>query len=255
MLKQIFCFKLLITGLAFMLFSCKNIPAETDGIKQNQEGVELMNAGKYDSALSSFLGAIKNPKLSQQSKGTIYRNIALTYNELDKIDSSVHYSTLAAKCFKKNSYDYLINMADVDLLTGKTAAALSKLLKAASLNPREMAVNNSLGLIYLGEYDEAFINLQKALVYNKRAFEINADRVTEEVLGRNYYKMEDYKNAEFHYEHLLENYPDMIAYSLYAGMIKQKLKKIHEADVLFEKVIAMDSSYRYTIREFREENH
>jgi tetratricopeptide (TPR) repeat protein len=255
--KKIFAskFTFLITVFVLLLFSCSHIPAEADAIKQNEEGVEFMNAGKYDSALLSFRIAGKNQKLSQQTKGTIYRNLALTYNQLDNIDSSVHFSTLAAKCFTKNSYGYLINMADVDLLTGKTAAALSKLLKAANLNPGEMAVNNTLGLIYSGEYDDAFINLEKALVYNTRAFEIYGGRVTEEVLARNYYKMEDYKNAESHYGHLLENYPDMIEYSLYSGMIKYKLKKNNEADLLFEKVISMDSSYRYTIQEFREENY
>ena len=67
--------------------------------------------------------------------------------------------------------------------------------------------------------------------------------------------MKDYKNAEFHYEHLHENYPDMLSYCLNTGMTKHKLKKIKEADLLFDKVIVMDSSYRYTIQEFREENN
>jgi len=257
MLKQIISskFPFLIAGLIFVLFSCNSMPGEEDALKLNQDGVALMNAGKYDSALHTFVEAGKIQLLSQSTKGTIYRNIALTYNSLDKIDSSIHYSTLAAKCFKKNSYDYLINMADVDLLTGKTAAALSKLLKAADQYPDEMSVNNSIGLIYLGEFDEEHMDLKKALVYNTRAFEIAGDRVTEEVLASNYYKLEDYKNAEFHYDHLLENHPDMISYFLYGGMIKHKLKKKTEADKLFEKVMAMDSSYRYTIEEFREENN
>lgn len=238
-----------------VLFSCNRMPTEADAIRQNEMGVDFMNAGKYDSAVLSFRLATKNPKLSQQTKGTIYRNLALTYNELDNVDSSVHFSTLAAKCFKKNSYGYLINMADVDLLTGKTGIALSKLLKASESNGDKMAVNNTIGLIYLGEFEESFTNLEKALIYNTRAFEISGDRVTEEVLARNYFKMKDYKNAEFHYEHLHENYPDMLSYCLNTGMTKHKLKKIKEADLLFDKVIVMDSSYRYTIQEFREENN
>lgn len=237
-----------------VLFSCNRMPTEADAIRQNEMGVDFMNAGKYDSAVLSFRLATKNPKLSQQTKGTIYRNLALTYNELDNVDSSVHFSTLAAKCFNKNSYGYLINMADVDLLTGKTGIALSKLLKASESNGDKMAVNNTIGLIYLGEFEESFTNLDKALVYNTRAFEISGDRVTEEVLARNYFKMKDYKNAEFHYEHLHENYPDMLSYCLNTGMTKHKLKKINEADLLFDRVIVMDSSYRYTIQEFREEN-
>mgnify|MGYP003399369235 CR=1 FL=1 len=237
-----------------MLFSCEQMPNENDAIDINQKGIELINAGKHQEALEAFLKAIKNPKLTKKSKGTIYRNIAITYNELDKKDSAIHYSTLAAKCFKKNSSDYLVNAADVDLLRGKTAPALAKLLKAVNLDPDEMAVNNTLGLIYLGEYDDAFTDLDQALIYNSKAFEISGSRVIEEVLARNYYRMENYEKAELHFEQLVQNYPDMISYTLDMAMTKHKLNKLAEADKLFVQVIAKDSSYKETIDAFKENN-
>ena len=237
-----------------LLFSCGEMTTESDPIKINQEGIEFMNAGKYELALQSFLKAVKSPRLSKDSKGTIYRNISLTYNDLDKKDSAIHFSTLAAKCYRKNSFDYLVNSAEVDILTGKTARALARLLKALKMNPDELSVNNSLGLIYLGEYDETLLNLDNALIYNSKAFEISGSRVTEEVLARTFYKMKDYKKAESHYEHLLQNHPDIISYSLDMGMIKSKLKKSAEADILFNKVIAADSSYQQTIDTFKENN-
>ena len=247
-------FPLFQLALLLILFSCDHVPTEKDAIEINQQGIILMNAGKYDSALSSFLIAIQNPKLSKDTKGTIYRNIALTYIDLAKTDSAIHYSTLAAKCFKKNSFKYLINSADVDLLKGKTGMALSSLLKAVNIYPDEMSVNNSLGLIYLGEYDEAYIDLDKALKYNSKAFEIDGSRIIEEVLARTLYKQEDYENAELHYEHLLQNYPDMISYSLDMGMVKHKLKKFAQADKLFKLVLVKDSSYKETIDFFKENN-
>lgn len=246
--------KLLPFTLLLFFFSCGEIPTEKDAIKINQQGIEFMNAGKYELALAAFLKAVQNPRLSKDSKGTIFRNISLTYNDLGKKDSAIHYSTLAAKCYRKNSFDYLVNFADVDIVAGKTSSALNRLLKAAKMNPDEMSVNNSLGLIYLGEYDETLIDLDKALMYNLRAFEINDSRVTEDVLARTYYKKEDYEKAETHYEHLLQNYPAMISYSLDLGMVKLKLKKKEEADKFFDKVIAQDSSYTYTIESFKEAN-
>lgn len=246
--------KLFISTFILFLVSCNAGSAKTDAIKKNQEGVNYMNAGNYEKALQSFAAAITDPKLSQPSRGTIYRNLALTYSEMDNTDSAIHYSTLAAKCFRKNSYDYLVNMADVDLLTGKISKALAKLLTAARIDPDEIAVNNALGLIYLGEYDDTNMDLDKALVFNKKAFEAAQDRVTEDVLGRNYYKLEDYDNAELHYDHLAENYPDMITYPYYAALIKHKLKKTKEADMLFDKVIAMDSSYKESIENFKVTN-
>ena len=251
-MRKLFVF--LNTALLVLLFSCKDISSEKDAIEVNQQGIILMNAGKYDSALYAFLKAVQSPGLSKDSKGTIYRNIALTYNELDKKDSAVHFSTLAAKCYRKNSYDYLLNLAEVDILTGKTASALTRLLKAVKIDPEDMAVNNSLGLIYLGDYDETLIDFDKALMYNSKAFEISSSRVTEEVLGRTFYKMKNYEKAETHFEHLLENHPEIISYSLDMGMIKLKLKKSEEANKCFDRVLAADSSYKETIRVFKENN-
>jgi tetratricopeptide (TPR) repeat protein len=242
------------TGLALLFLSCGEMPAKDDAIDVNQKGIKLINDGKYEEALQAFLKAIKDPKLSKTSKGTIYRNIAITYNELAKKDSAIHYSTLAAKCFRKNSSDYLLNAADVDLLKGKTGAALAKLLKAVNLDPGEMTVNNTLGLIYLGEYDDTFTDLDKALQYNLQAFEISNSRIIEEVLARTYYRMENYEKAELHYEHLLQNHPDMITYSLDMAMTKHKLKKTDEAERLFKAVIIKDSTYKETIDIFKEDN-
>lgn len=244
---------LLFVSLLF-LFSCGEMTSENDAIKINQQGIEFMNAGKYELALQAFLKAVKNPRLSKNSKGTICRNIALTYNDLGKKDSAVHYSTLAAKCYRKNSFDYLMNLAEVDIVSGKTRDALARLLKAVKMNPDEMSVNNSLGLIYLGDYDETLTDLDEALKYNSRAFEINGSRVTEDVLARTYYQKEDYEKAEAHYENLLQNYPDIISYPLDMGMVKIKLKKKDDAEKFFDKVIAKDSSYIETIRIFKEDN-
>lgn len=238
-----------------LLASCMQpTEKEADGAALNEQGVELINNGKHELALQLFLKAIKDRKLPKETKGTIYRNISLTYNQLDKEDSSIHFSTLASKCFRKNSYDYLINAADVDLLRGKTAPALTKLLKAQNIDPDEMAVNNTLGLLYMGEYDEAFTDLDKALIYNLKAFEISASRNIEEILALNYYNLENYEKAELHYEHLYQNYPDMINYTLDLGLTKYKLKKKKEAEKLFNEVIAKDSSYRETIDVFKDNN-
>ncbi|MBL7702989.1 MAG: hypothetical protein JNM14_12115 [Ferruginibacter sp.] len=237
-----------------LIISCGERIKEENPVEMNEKGIQLINDGKQEEALQLFLKAIKSPKLSGDYKGTIYRNIGVTYNQLDKKDSAIHYSTLAYKCFRKNSYDYLINAADVDLYRGKTAAALPKLLKAVKMEPDDMAVNNTLGLLYLGEYGDTFIDLDKALAYNLKAFDITSSRTMEEVLALNYYKLENYEKAELHYEHLHQNYPDMISYTLDMGLAKYKLKKKTEANKLFEEVLAKDSSYRETIDIFKDNN-
>lgn len=246
--------KLVLFLLTVSFFSCDPVKTEADAIKINQAGVEFMDQGNYEKALLSFNEAIKNTKLSLPVKGSIYRNIAITYSSLNNTDSSLHYSSLAAKCFDKNSYDYLVNMADVELASGRIEKALSHLLKAATFNSDDMAVNNSLGLVYLGEYDDAFTDYKKALIYNKKAFDFAGDRVTEEVLGRNYYRLEDYENAELHFKNLLNKNPDVATYLLYGGMIKYKLNMKPEADLLFNKLLIVDSTYKETVADFKEYN-
>ena len=235
-------------------FSCNQMPGENDAIKQNQKGINYMNDGKYELALKEFIEAVKNPKLQDYAKGTIYRNIALTYGELEKTDSSIHYYTIAAKLFKKNSYDYLVNMASVDLHKGQTQNALTKLLKASAMNPEDLSVNNSLGLIYLGDNGDEFADPEKALPYNKKADAISSNRITQDILGRNYYDLGNYQTAEMYYEKIHNQYPEILSYTLSTGMIKYKLKKVQDADRLFEQVIAQDSSYRQTIEIFKENN-
>ncbi|MEO6541670.1 MAG: tetratricopeptide repeat protein [Ferruginibacter sp.] len=256
MLKQVASLmnRFMIAALLCMLFSCQDMPTEEEAIKKNQEGINHMNEGKYELALADFSEAVRNPKLTLISKGTIYRNIALTYHELNKLDSSIHFSTLAAKCYKKNSYDYLVNMANVDILTGKTSVALLKLLKAAGMEPGDLSVNNILGLIYLGDYGEEFADPEKALTYNKKAFEISNSRITEDILGRNYYDLGKYDLAEMHYQRIHEQYPNELNYTLNMGMIKYKLKKTMDAELLFSQVIAGDSSYKETIETFKDNN-
>lgn len=243
-----------IIFLSLLIASCMERKAEESPLEMNQQGVQLINDGKQEDALKVFLKALQNKKLSKDYKGTIYRNIAITYTQLGKKDSAIHFSTLAAKCYRKNSYDYLVNAADVDLLRGKAASGLSKLLKAQNLDPSDMAVNNMLGLLYMGEYDESLTDLDKALEYNLKAFDISGTRIIEEVLARNYYSMKNYEKAQLHYEHLHQNYPDMVSYTLDVGMTKYKLKNKKEADKLFDEAIARDSSYRETIDLFKDNN-
>lgn len=256
MLIQMFkpFYNLLIIGFVLTVISCNPKPKIDDALKQNQKGIDYMNAGKHELAIHEFMEAIKNQALPAADRGTIYRNIALAYHDLDKKDSSQHYYTVAAKSFKKNSYDYLVNTASVDLINGRTDIALSKLLKALAMSADNLSVNNTLGLIYLGDYGQEFTDAKKALQYNKKAFEINGSKITEDIPGRNYYDLENYKLAEMHFENIHNRYPDERPYTLAMGMIKYKLNKQTEGDILFNTLMKQDSSYKEAIDNFKLNN-
>lgn len=227
--------------------------SENEALSKNDQALIAYNSGDYEKAILTFKEAIKSPQLSLRNKAKIYRNIANTFFEIGETDSSIHYSQLAANCFKKESYEFLVNAADIQLISEDIDGAVLNLWKAYTLKPEELEVNNSLGLIYLGDYGDDFSDPERALEYNLKAFEINKDRVTEDVLARNYFEIGDYKNAEAHYTKLRSQFPDMLNYSFSLGMIKYHQKKIPEANDLFELVMAVDSSYIYLIEDFKNE--
>ncbi len=244
---------LIFISIIFSLTSCGQFKTEIEAIKKNEQGLNELNSGQFDKAIISFKEAINSPKLSIETRAQIYRNIAQTFSEKELQDSSIYYSRLAADCYDKNSYKYLVNIADIDLLTGQTKDALDNLNLAYSKNSNGLEVNNSLGLIYLGDYGLEYMDTKKALKFNKKAFEINKDRITEDVLGRNYFELGDYKNAEKHFEKLSAEYPNILPYLLNLGMIKFKLNKHNEADKLFELVVNADNDMIYIIEAFKDE--
>jgi len=244
---------LLIIGFVFILVSCGQIMTEAEALKKNEQGLSELSQGQFELAIKSFKEAIQSPKLSIETRAPIYRNIAQIFIEMQLQDSAIHYSTLAANCYKKGSYDYLVNMADIEILTGKTNYALEKLKTAYALKPNELAVNNTIGLIYLGDYGFEFQDIEKALPYNKKAFDINNDRITEYVLARNYYELEQFEKSEIHFTNLNRKYPDYLLHPLSLGMVKYRLKDKKSAEQLWEKVLESDSSYYYVIESFKEE--
>lgn len=245
---------LILISTILLLASCGQIMKEAESRKNNAKGLKELNEGKFDDAILSFKIAIKNPNLSTETRATIYRNIAITFNEKRQEDSSIYYSKLAANCYDRNSYEYLVNISDINLLTGKTQEALNNLNLAYEKKPNELEVNNSLGLIYLGDYGLEFLDARRALKFNQKAFEINKDRITEDVLGRNFFELGDFDKAETHFKKLSIEYPEILMYKLNLGMIKFKLNKLEEADNLFDEVVKVDSNMINTIKAFRNEN-
>lgn len=241
----------LILALSLALASCGQILSEIEASSKNEEGMQKLHEGDYEEAITAFKKAIENPKLSVDTRANIYRNIAQTFIELQVPDSAIHYSTLAANCYKKNSYEYLVNIADIEILTGKTYAALEKLKAAYAMKPTEIAVNNTLGLIYLGEYGLEYLDVDKALPYNQKAFEINKDRATEYVLAQNYYELGQFNMAEYHFNNLYNQYPDNVTHPLSLGVVKFRLGDHEAAEALFQKVLEVDPGFQDHIESFK----
>lgn len=172
------------------------------------EAAQLHDAGQSQQAIAKFREVVNSSVATDAEKAHALRFISLGYYELNDFPRSGEYAARAAVYYPQGSYDYLVNMADADLMQGRVPEAADKLEQAHALEPRGLAANNVLGLLYLGDNGEQYADHRKALAYNRAAFEIEPGRITQIALVRNYLALEDYEPAHGHLLELSQRYAD-----------------------------------------------
>ena len=236
-----YIFLLLLSILS--LTACENAIDETRTLQVNKEGLDLLNQGKSSQAISKFKQALDVGNPSNETKIAILRNIAICYYENDQIDSSIYFSKQALSLCKKESYEYYINEADIDLLEKRIDRAIKNLKRARRINPEELEVNNVLGLIFIGEYGDEYVEYERALYYNEKAFQVSSGRPTKTVLARNYYYLKRYEEAEKLFTELHEKHPDLLDYQYWVGITKYDNGEIDTATIILEELVRKDSTY------------
>lgn len=172
------------------------------------EAERLHDDGQSEQAIAKFEQLIASPLASDSQKAYALRYISLGYYELGDYPRSGEYAAKAAAFYPEGSYDYLVNMADAELMLGKVPEAVVRLKQAIALAPRKLAANNVLGLVYLGDNGEQYVDYHKALVYNQAAYEIEPGRITRIVLVRNLLGLQEFEQAKSHLLQLRERYAD-----------------------------------------------
>lgn len=172
-----------------------------------QQALQLHNAGQSDEAIRQFESIAEHPELSASDKADVLRNISLGYYEAGDYAKSGEYARRAAQLLPEGSPLYLVNMADAELMAGEVEAAISRLEQAYRLEPDSLAVNNVLGLIYLGDNGRQYQDLDKALRHNQAAYRISPNRITRIVLVRTLLARGEREQAGEHLRELRETYP------------------------------------------------
>lgn len=172
------------------------------------EGQRLHDQGQSRAAIAKFEVVVAHPLANDAQKAGALRYLSLGHYELGEYTLSGDYAAKAAAYYPKDSYDYLVNMADADLMHDQVPKAIERLQQAVTLNPREMTAHNVLGLVYLGDNGAQYIDYPKALEHNQKAFKISPGRISEVVLVRSYLKLGDYPSALEHLHSLHKRFPD-----------------------------------------------
>ncbi|CRM12503.1 putative PEP-CTERM system TPR-repeat lipoprotein [Pseudomonas sp. 58 R 12] len=205
----------LIICLCLAVLGCDKIQ---DALKTNEhkneiknkfaQSQELQDLGNNTAAIANFKKIEADPAATNQQKASALRYISLSYYEAGDYQSSGEYAAKAAAYYPVNSYFYLVNMADADLMQGRVPSARDRLEQAVKIDPHQLSANNVLGLLYMGDNGKQYTDFKKALEFNQAAFDIAPGRVTQIVLVRNLIKLEQYSKAKINLDELKLKYPN-----------------------------------------------
>lgn len=233
----------LILGTTLVIIFAKFFLNKHKSDKLNSQGLMFLNEEKYNKALINFKQAYEFEDIDWEKKVMHLRNISLAYEGLEQIDKAIETKIEALKLCPENSYDFFVTKGDIDLLENNIESAITNLKKAIQINPDKLEANNSLGLVYIGDYGFEFMNLEKALSYNKKALKVYPFSITKNVLGRNYFLMKDYKMALKHFSDIIKEYPDDLDTKYSLGIIKFQLGEYETAKKLLKQVAKYNPEY------------
>ncbi|MFA7274146.1 MAG: hypothetical protein WC044_09765 [Crocinitomicaceae bacterium] len=205
-----------IIGLA-VLISCTNKRAE-EAKTLNDTGVDLMDREEYTKAEDFFHLALRKGNLPNELEAGILRNLCLLHNFRNQLDSAKFYAKKGFEAADKDGYFYFLNKGEYDLLNKDIQEAKSNYERAKQIKPDEMAIYNSLGMIYSGSYGGEFTNYEKALENNLKAYELSPREPLAEALATSYMNVEKYKESIPLWEKLIEMNPVKMEYHFQLGV-------------------------------------
>jgi len=233
-----------------LLVSCKNQVAE-EAKQLNDEGVSSMDREEYVQAAHLFHRALKAGDLPKELSAGVFRNLSLLHTFHHEKDSALYYAKMGYEIAEEDSYFYFLNKGEYLLLTNNIDVAISNYEKAKKRKPEEMAIYNSLGMIYSGSYGEEFTNYEKALENNLKAYEITSREPLEEALATSYMNLERYKKSIPFWIRLIEKNTSKMEYHFQLGVAYLFSGKEEEGEKKIEYAADRNENCRKMLDEMR----
>jgi len=169
-----------------LLYSCKPGELKTATI-ENGTGLRLYEKGEYKRALYFFMKAAAHENLPDSNKAIFFANIAHAYANIHQADSAKYFYKKASEAYLPGSVNATLSMVNLFLIDEKIDSAKRYLELAYSTDSSSGEVNNLLGLIYIGDYGQAYYNPEKAYKFNNKAFLVFRDAASKFALAKNEY--------------------------------------------------------------------
>ncbi|MFC2171225.1 tetratricopeptide repeat protein [Acidobacteriota bacterium] len=210
-------------------------------LRLNQRATSYSVVGDHDKALRAYEWALGATRLSDgETRSLILKNIGVSYEQLGDVEKALEYYEQALKLAPPDTDDYEAIQGYIHLMRNRTKEAVSSLNRALAKNPSSFESHNTLGLVYLGKYDDAFIDYEKALIHNKKAYELSTNPITGSLLVESYYFREKYDKACDLGGKLLQETQDDDWLVLLVGLSHFEKGRDHRALELIQKAVVLD---------------
>jgi tetratricopeptide (TPR) repeat protein len=187
----------LVIFLVFIAISAYNGFSNV-GVQKNETGIDLLDkGGDYNQAIQSFSEAY-GKVTSDEDKITVLKNWAYAYWANNQLPETKAKFQEALAMIKPESSDYYLVTGEIALLDNDAQKAEENYMKAVAKAPNDFQINTSLGVFYMGldEFSADYAEYDKALIYNKKAYEVKPEsEMVKENLASNYFYLEKYQEA------------------------------------------------------------
>jgi tetratricopeptide (TPR) repeat protein len=216
---------------------------EPQAVDYNEQGLALMYEGNYDEAERLFKLAIE--KLDSDDRNNaliIYGNLGLMHKFAGNTEEAIENYQKALSFCEPSDSEYYSTSGRINILTGDIEKAVRNFEKSLELDPDDFDAHNSLGLIFLGEYDEDMTDYERALAHNERSYALNEGAATAENLAINYFAVGKFDDALPLFESVDAAHPENALAKYFLGLIHYDNNDLTKAKAYLEDAIALDPS-------------
>ncbi|MBT6069259.1 tetratricopeptide repeat protein [Candidatus Peregrinibacteria bacterium] len=212
-----------------------------------ENGAVAFNYGDFENAIDLYNQALELGTLSEENTLTLLSNLAIAYEAYNDPMSAVKtYEVLKSKLSEDNALFHVATGA-IALLQeyADVPKAIKELEIALQFLPSDFDANNTLALIYMGEYGSEFEDFARALKYNKKTLSISPDNINVKInLSMNYIELGKHEEAIKHLGEVLKAMPNSMPANYLIMKAKYANEEIFEARKYAEKLVEMYDGFQ-----------
>jgi tetratricopeptide (TPR) repeat protein len=208
----------------------------------NDRALELMISGNYDEAEEFFHAALGEIE-DREDLITVNSSLALLYKYKGETLKAVKAYEKVLSLLDTKEAKYYSVAARIEILKGNIPTAIEDLERSIRLDPDLVDSHNALGLIFLGEEGEEWLDHERALLHNEKAYSLQPEQPgTVRNLASNYYALGRHSDALRLFEIADEKWSDDADTKYFIGQIHYETGNLVLAKDFLSEAIALDPS-------------